>query len=153
VRGGSVIAWSSLAAAGPADPFRIVAGHTDSPNLRVKQNPDSARVGWQVVNLDPYGGPLLNSWLDRDLGLSGRVTVRDRTASAVCVKSCCWSTSRLLRVPQLAIHLSEDRKGVTLDPQRHLDAVWGIGTSPHSFAGLRRRAARRGAGGRLGGRS
>jgi aspartyl aminopeptidase len=136
LRGGSVIAWSSLAAAGPADPFRIVAGHTDSPNLRVKQNPDSARVGWQVVNLDPYGGPLLNSWLDRDLGLSGRVTVRDRTAVGGLRQELLLVDEPVLRVPQLAIHLSEDRKGVTLDPQRHLDAVWGIGTSPHSFAGF-----------------
>jgi len=37
-------------------------------------------------------------------------------------------------VPQLAIHLSEDRTGVTLDRQRHLDAVWGLGSAPHSFA-------------------
>lgn len=36
-------------------------------------------------------------------------------------------TEPVVRVPQLAIHLSADRKGVTLDPQRHLDGVWGIG--------------------------
>lgn len=133
VRGGSVIAWSSLAATGPTTPFRTVAGHTDSPNLRVKQHPDSARVGWQVVNLEPYGGPLLNSWLDRDLGLSGRVTVRDRTSVRGLREELLLVDEPVLRVPQLAIHLSEDRKGVTLDPQRHLDAVWGIGSAPHSF--------------------
>ena len=33
----------------------------------------------------------------------------------------------ILRVPQLAIHLAEDRKAVTLDPQRHVNAVWGVG--------------------------
>jgi aspartyl aminopeptidase len=41
--------------------------------------------------------------------------------------------SPLLRVPQLAIHLSEDRKGVSLDPQRHVNAVWATGDRPVSF--------------------
>ncbi len=39
-------------------------------------------------------------------------------------------------VPQLAIHLSEERKGVQLDPQRHLNAVWGTGSEPRSFIGF-----------------
>ena len=39
----------------------------------------------------------------------------------------------ILRVPQLAIHLSDDRKGVELNPQRHVNAVWGVGTGTRSF--------------------
>src|SRR5262249_51066204 len=39
----------------------------------------------------------------------------------------------ILRVPQLAIHLAEDRKSLTLDPQRHLNAVWGVGDDAASF--------------------
>ena len=60
----------------PGVPFRIVGAHTDSPNLRVKQHPDRFVSGWQVVALQPYGGAWLNSWLDRDLGISGRLSVR-----------------------------------------------------------------------------
>ena len=60
----------------PDAPFRIVGAHTDSPNLRVKQHPDRFVSGWQVVALEPYGGAWLNSWLDRDLGISGRLSVR-----------------------------------------------------------------------------
>lgn len=130
VRGGSLIAWATEAADGPATPFRIVGGHTDSPNLRVKQRPDLSRAGWQLVALEPYGGAWLNSWLDRDLGLAGRVSVRDgRRATQRLVHI----DRPVLRVPQLAIHLSDDRKGVELDPQRHLDAVWGTGTHPASL--------------------
>jgi aspartyl aminopeptidase len=136
VRGGSVIAWSTLAATGPTTPFRIVAGHTDSPNLRVKQHADAARFGWQVVNLEAYGGALLNSWLDRDLGLSGRVTVRDRGARHGLREELLRVDEPVLRVPQLAIHLADDRAGVTLDRQRHLDAVWGIGGAPRSLVGF-----------------
>jgi aspartyl aminopeptidase len=39
----------------------------------------------------------------------------------------------ILRVPQLAIHLAEDRKAVALDPQRHVNAVWGVGSGARSF--------------------
>lgn len=130
VRGGSLVAWVTERAAGATTPLRIVAGHTDSPNLRIKQHPDLQRAGWQLVALEPYGGAWLNSWLDRDLGLSGRVAFR----SANGVKQRLVRMDEpALRVPQLAIHLSEDRKGITLDPQRHVDAVWGLGQAPRSL--------------------
>ncbi|MDN5852098.1 MAG: M18 family aminopeptidase, partial [Actinomycetia bacterium] len=121
----SLVAWSTESARDAATGFRIVGGHTDSPNLRVKQHPDLSRAGWQVVGLEPYGGAWLNSWLDRDLGLSGRVSVRDGSTA----REFLLNVDRpVLRVPQLAIHLSGDRKGVELDPQRHVDAIWGVGT-------------------------
>ena len=119
IRGASIIAWDL----GDGDGFRIVGGHTDSPNLRLKQNPDRESAGLATVALEPYGGAWLNSWLDRDLGLSGRLAYRaDSGVSSVLVNV----TEPVLRVPQLAIHLSEDRKGVTLNPQRHVDAIWGV---------------------------
>ena len=128
VRAASIVAWNS--GGRPDRPFRVVGGHTDSPNLRVKQHPDRFLAGWQVVALQPYGGAWLNSWLDRDLGVSGRLSVRERGSAAqrlVCIDS------PVLRVPQLAIHLAEDRKSVTLDPQRHVNAVWGVGNGARSF--------------------
>ena len=129
IRGGSLVAWSTEHAEGDATPFRVVGGHTDSPNLRVKQHPDLSRAGWQLVGLEPYGGAWLNSWLDRDLGLSGRVGVRD---GATVSERLLTVDRPVLRVPQLAIHLASNRTSVELDPQRHLDAVWGVGTSPVS---------------------
>ncbi len=128
VRAGSLIAWDSS----PGDvPFRIVGAHTDSPNLRVKQHPDRVVAGWQVVALQPYGGAWLNSWLDRDLGISGRLSVHgDGEITHRLIRI----DDPILRVPQLAIHLSDDRKGVSLDPQRHVNAVWGVGER-RSFLG------------------
>ncbi|KAA0117014.1 M18 family aminopeptidase [Mycolicibacterium sp. P9-22] len=128
IRAGSLVAWDS---SGGSVPFRIVGAHTDSPNLRVKQHPDRVIAGWQVVALQPYGGAWLNSWLDRDLGISGRLSVvSGNTVSHRLVRI----DDPILRVPQLAIHLSEDRKGVSLDPQRHVNAVWGVGDR-RSFLG------------------
>lgn len=127
VRAGSLIAWHATERRAP---FRVVGAHTDSPNLRVKQHPDRYVSGWRVVALQPYGGAWLNSWLDRDLGISGRLSIRvgDRLEHRLI-----RIDDPILRVPQLAIHLAEDRKAVALDPQRHLNAVWGVGSGPRSF--------------------
>ncbi|MCX2712267.1 M18 family aminopeptidase [Mycolicibacterium sp. J2] len=129
VRAGSLVAWDST----PGDvPFRIVGGHTDSPNLRVKQHPDRMVAGWQVVALEPYGGAWLNSWLDRDLGISGRLSVE---VGGQLTHRLVRIDDPILRVPQLAIHLSDDRKGVSPDPQRHVNAIWGVGEQ-RSFIGF-----------------
>jgi len=122
VRAGSLVAWRSDDNAGK--PFRVVGAHTDSPNLRVKQHPDRFAAGWQMVALQPYGGAWLNSWLDRDLGISGRLSVK---CGSGVEHRLVRIDEPILRVPQLAIHLSEDRKGVSLDPQRHVNAVFGTG--------------------------
>src|SRR5665647_2416126 len=61
IRGGSLIAWSSEAASGPATPFRVVGAHTDSPNLRIKPQPDLTRAGWQLLGIESYGGPQFTS--------------------------------------------------------------------------------------------
>ncbi|MEV4503615.1 M18 family aminopeptidase [Streptomyces klenkii] len=122
-RGGAIIAWYVPEGATPASPFRIVGAHTDSPNLRVKPLPDTGSAGWRQVAVELYGGTLLNTWLDRDLGLSGRVTLRDGSHRLVNVDR------PLLRVPQLAIHLDRgvNQDGLKLDKQKHMTPIWGLG--------------------------
>jgi aspartyl aminopeptidase len=132
IRAGSLIAWN---ASGGHQPFRIIGAHTDSPNLRVKQSPDRVVAGWQVVALQPYGGAWLNSWLDRDLGLSGRISLRDKDSQSGIAHLLVRIDEPLLRVPQLAIHLAEDRGSLSLDPQRHVNAVWGAGERSRSLIG------------------
>ncbi|MGW6522313.1 M18 family aminopeptidase [Streptomyces sp. NPDC054962] len=122
LRGGAIVAWYVPEGAAPHTPFRIIGAHTDSPNLRVKPLPDTGAHGWRQVAVEIYGGPLLNSWLDRDLGLAGRLTLRDGSTRLVDVGR------PLLRVPQLAIHLDRavNTDGLKLDKQRHLQPVWGL---------------------------
>ncbi|MFC1434178.1 M18 family aminopeptidase [Streptacidiphilus sp. N1-3] len=122
IRGGALIAWYVPAGATPATPFRIVGTHTDSPNLRVKPIPDTGRAGWRQVAVEIYGGVPLNTWLDRDLGLSGRLSLRDGSTRLVQLDE------PLLRVPQLAIHLDRAvNDGMVLDRQQHITPVWGLG--------------------------
>ncbi|MFJ6380030.1 M18 family aminopeptidase [Kitasatospora sp. NPDC092039] len=122
IRGGALIAWYLPEGAGPETPFRIVGTHTDSPNLRVKPVPDTGSEGWRQVAVEIYGGVPLNTWLDRDLGLSGRLALKDGTVRLVQLDE------PLLRVPQLAIHLDRQvNEGMKLDKQRHLTPIWGLG--------------------------
>ncbi|OIV38207.1 M18 family aminopeptidase [Mangrovactinospora gilvigrisea] len=124
VRGGTLVAWylPQAAAGDPAAPFRIVGAHTDSPTLRVKPQPDFAAHGWRQLAVEIYGGPLLNSWLDRDLGLAGRIALRDGSVHLVDFHR------PLLRVPQLAIHLDRgvNDNGLKLDKQRGMQPIWGL---------------------------
>lgn len=119
VRDGTLLAWWQR---GRPDPLRIFAAHTDSPTLKVKPLPDTGAGGWRQVAVEVYGGALWNSWLDRDLGLAGRLAMFDGSSVLVNVDR------PLLRVPQLAIHLDRSvNQGLTLDAQQHLLPIWGLG--------------------------
>ncbi len=130
--GGALIAWVD-AERGADAPLRIICAHTDSPNLRVKPLPDRGTMGLRQVGVEVYGGVLLNSWLDRDLGISGRLVVREGDGR----------TERLVRddrpvgrVPQLAVHLDRgvNEKGLVLNPQTHLSPILGTGLAePGAF--------------------
>jgi len=133
VRDGSLVAWAVPDGAPAATPFRLVGAHTDSPNLRIKPRPDTGRAGWRQLGVEVYGGALLNSWLDRDLGLSGRVALRSGETRLVLVDR------PVLRVPQLAIHLDRNVNdgGLVLNKQVHMTPVWGLGQpSRDGFAGF-----------------
>lgn len=108
--------------------FRIVGAHTDSPNLRLKPHAAYTKEGYGQLGVEVYGGVLLNSWLDRDLGIAGRVMVADGDGG---VQSKLVRIDRpLARVPQLAIHLDREvnDKGVVLNKQEHLAPIWTQGT-------------------------
>ena len=130
-RDGALIAWVLPADDRPDAAFRLVGAHTDSPGLRVKPHPDTDAAGWRQLGVEVYGGVLLNSWLDRDLGIAGRVLTGDGSSHLVDVHR------PVARVPQLAIHLDRgvNDNGLKLDAQQHVHPVWGSGTStPGEFA-------------------
>lgn len=131
VRGGAIIAWRLPAGASATNGFRIAGAHTDSPCLRVKPNPDVDMLGWKQLAVEMYGGILYNTWLDRDLGIAGRVVAADGSVTLVHVDE------PVARVPQLAVHLDRgvNSDGLKLDPQMHLTPVWGVGNGTNaSFA-------------------
>ena len=122
VRDGALIAWRIPDTSRPFMPFRILGSHTDSTGFTLKPRPDMIGYGWQQLGVEIYGAPLLNSWLDRELGLAGRLVLTDGSTQLV-------RTGAIMRIPQLAIHLdrSVNDDGLKLDKQLHTAPVWSVG--------------------------
>ena len=126
---GSIVAFEVGRAAPTAAGFRIVGAHTDSPNLRLKPAADLDAQGYRQLAVEPYGGVLLHTWLDRDLSLAGRVAVE----GAGGVETHLIDFGRpLLRVPNLAIHLYQElrEQGLKLNAQQHMAPVMGLEGGP-----------------------
>ncbi|HEY4269673.1 MAG TPA: M18 family aminopeptidase [Galbitalea sp.] len=142
LRDGAIVAWVQPEGALPTMPFRILGAHTDSPGFKLKPKPSTGSLGWLQAGVEVYGGPLFNSWLDRELEFAGRIAFADGSVELV-------RTGPLLRFPQLAVHLDRgvNSEGLKLDPQRHLNPVIGLGDASHSdlvahLAGIVGRQAR-----------
>lgn len=119
-RDGAVIAWVAPEELTAESAFRIVGTHNDSPAFKVKPGALPKSYGWTGLGVEVYGGPLLNSWLDRDLGIAGRIV--DRAGVVHLVK-----TGPIARIPQLAIHLDRGANdGLTLDRQAHTQPILAI---------------------------
>ena len=127
-KGGALVAWrfpsNSL-----QNGFRIVGAHTDSPGLHIKPQPNKQHANMSLLGVEIYGGPLLNSWLDRDLGIAGHVVLRDGSSKLFT------SETPVARISQLAIHLDRDvnDKGLVLDRHQHLNALWLTSDNNHDF--------------------
>ena len=107
--------------AGAITPVQIFGAHTDSPGFKLKPQPTTGTRGWLQAAVEVYGGPLLNSWLDRELRLAGRLALADGRVVLA-------ATGALLRLPQLAIHLDRTaNSGLALDKQVETQPVWGLG--------------------------
>ncbi|MCC2031110.1 M18 family aminopeptidase [Microbacterium allomyrinae] len=123
VRDGAVIAWVVPRAASASTGVRIFGAHSDSPGFKLKPKPTTGKLGWLQAGVEIYGGPLLNSWLDRELRLAGRLVLDDGTSVLA-------ATGALLRLPQLAIHLDREANDhLSLDKQSQTQPVWGLGES------------------------
>ncbi len=121
VRDGAAIAWTVPADATTTTPAYILGAHTDSPGFKLKPQPTTGSKGWLQVAVEVYGGPLLTSWLDRELSLAGRLALADGRVVLA-------DTGALLRLPQLAIHLDRDANtSLALDKQFQTQPVWGLG--------------------------
>ena len=132
IRDGAIIAWVGPSTATAGAGYKVLGAHTDSPSFKVKPKPSITTFGWNQVGVEVYGGALLNSWLDRELCLAGRLTLRrGPELRDVLVK-----TGPLARIPQLAIHLDRSaNEGLTLDKQNNIYPVWGAGTTANDVLG------------------
>ncbi|HEY8909338.1 MAG TPA: M18 family aminopeptidase [Desulfosporosinus sp.] len=101
--------------------FRIIGAHTDSPSFRVKPLPEIPVEGHYLkLNVETYGGPILNTWLDRPLSLAGRIILRGESPFSPQVKLF-RSDRPLLVIPNLAIHMNRKvNEGLELNKQKDM---------------------------------
>jgi len=109
---------------GQGDPathgFRLLGAHTDSPSFRVKPSSEIAVAGYLKLNVETYGGPILNTWLDRPLSLAGRVVLRGDSPFAPEIRLF-RSDRPLLVIPNLAIHMNRKvNEGLALNKQKDM---------------------------------
>lgn len=103
--------------------LRIAAAHTDFPGFRVKPAAGMARDGYGLVNVEPYGGLILSSWLDRPLSLAGEVALRSADAFAPELRLVDFARP-LMTIPRLAIHMNRKvNESETLDRQTSMTPV------------------------------
>lgn len=99
--------------------FKIIGAHTDSPGFKIKPRVEMVTSGKYIsLNTEVYGGPILNTWMDRPLSIAGRITA---ISNDFLPKKFFVNIKKpLLVIPNLAIHFNRKvNEGIEINPQRH----------------------------------
>ncbi len=107
--------------------IHIGGAHTDFPGIKIKPNPEIFSHGHMQLNTEVYGGPILNTFFDRPLSLSGKVVTRGEHYDKP-VSHLLDFKAPVLYMPNLAIHMNREvnDKGTPIDNQRHLLPMLGM---------------------------
>lgn len=120
-RGGSGIIAFNI---GEGDYFKLVCSHTDSPAIKLKDNPDKPSEKFLTLNAETYGGGIWYSFMDRPLKIAGRIVYKegDNLISENIV------SDFFVTIPSLAIHMNGGvNDGYKFNPQVDLLPLAGIG--------------------------
>ena len=112
--------------------FMIAAGHSDSPTLKVRETAEIPSAGGCLrLSVEPYGGMIMRSWLDRPLSVAGRVMVREGGRLAARLVNV---DRDLLVIPSVAIHMDREvNKGTALKSNVDMLPLFGMGKEPGAF--------------------
>ena len=109
------------------DGFRMIGSHSDSPSFRVKPNPEmEVEKTYLKLNTECYGGPILNTWLDRPLAIAGRVILKGDNILKP-VETLVNINRPVCIIPNLAIHMNRSiNEGVALNKQKDMLPFVGL---------------------------
>lgn len=126
VFGTGLVAYTVGEKFSPEDAMHLAVAHTDAPCLRVKPVAELLSGEYKRLDIEVYGGAILNTWFDRPLSLAGRVVLRGKDAYTPEVRNVDFKRP-LMTVPNLAIHMNREvNKGVEYKPQRDLLPLLGM---------------------------
>lgn len=120
--GSSIIAFSVGGRYRSDRGFKIIGGHTDSPNFQLKPNSQMKRGSMVGVGVQCYGGGLWHTWFDRELTVAGRVVLQ-KGDEARLTSSLVHIQKALLRIPTLAIHLRSQAERDAFGPNKETHLV------------------------------
>ncbi|MCB5267783.1 MAG: M18 family aminopeptidase [Candidatus Cloacimonetes bacterium] len=104
--------------------FKIAASHIDSPSLKLKTQSYKCDRGVSRMGVEVYGGPIVHTWLDRELSVSGRVIVRTAKGSESRIVDL---KKPIAIIPNAAIHMNREiNKGFEYNKQTHLQAILSV---------------------------
>ncbi len=116
---------------GEGEGFKIVASHTDSPCLKLKENPLTTTEDFRKLNVEPYGGGLWYTFFDRPLKLAGRL-IGER-GGALCAEP--FVSDFLVTIPSLAVHMQREANE-KFAPNPQIDLLPLIGMDELDFLRL-----------------
>lgn len=101
----------------------LAAAHTDSPALKLKPQPEIHTHNMLRLGVEIYGGPILPTWFNRDLGIAGRVIVEQEKGKLE--EHLVFFDESPVMIPLIAPHLDREiyKDGLKLDKQKHLVAL------------------------------
>jgi aspartyl aminopeptidase len=110
--------------------YKIVASHTDSPALKIKENPLLKCENYYKLNVEKYGGGILYSFLDRPLKIAGRIITEHDGA----IRSETLVSDYTVTIPSLAIHMNRSvNDGAPLNAQVDMCPLFTLANSPVDF--------------------
>lgn len=84
--------------------MKIAVSHTDFPCLKIKPSADIIQNDYGKLNVEIYGGMILNTWFDRPLSIAGKVVLKGQNCYQPDVKFVDFKRP-LMIIPNLAIHM------------------------------------------------
>ncbi|KAF2229229.1 aspartyl aminopeptidase [Viridothelium virens] len=109
----------------------VLAGHVDALSVKLKPIPKlQTKAGYVQLGVAPYAGGLNSTWWDRDLGVGGRVLVRNSSGkiSTRLVKL----DYPIARVPTLAPHFGAAAQG-PFNPETQMVPIIGLDDSGSKY--------------------
>lgn len=94
--------------------MHVVATHIDSPSFKLKPNFCLSDSNYLRFNTEPYGGGIYSTFMDRMLGVAGRVITKKNNN----LKTKLVDLDMNVLIPNVAIHMNRDMNtSLSLNPQ------------------------------------
>ncbi len=127
VFGDSAVIAYQIPENGKITTLRVAAAHGDSPCFKLKPTPEISANGLTVLSTEKYGSMIYSGWLDRPLGIAGRVMTRNGDG----VKSTVVRLSGTALIPNVSIHQNRNiNSGFEYNASTDLKALWSGGGKP-----------------------